>query len=82
MIVRRGSEVSRGQVDNRCVGEIIGLQILWHVQWKCAGEPTVLQRSSENGLSLELENQAVFAEVRQGPQTMLCWSDGDIWLRK
>ncbi|CAE7208979.1 UBP19 [Symbiodinium pilosum] len=70
------------QKDNRCVGEISGHQMIWHVQWSLPCSITRLQMESPEVICYQMENQVMIGRVQREAQTILLWNDGDVWRRK
>ena len=70
------------QKDNLCVGEICGDTLIWHAQWKFPSEVAYLHIVSQDCMSLEVASQVLMGKVKRGAQTVIHWSDDDVWLRK
>mmetsp|Transcript_31427 Transcript_31427/g.64869 ORF Transcript_31427/g.64869 Transcript_31427/m.64869 type:complete len:132 (-) Transcript_31427:7-402(-) len=68
--------------NNSCIGEIRGGNIIWDIQWEMAREETPLYLMSSDSVWFERNDRVELGKIQRQAQTRICWSDGDIWLRK
>ncbi|CAE7854351.1 APX1, partial [Symbiodinium sp. KB8] len=68
--------------DNRCVGEMSGNSMIWHVQWNMPEAVSPLEHLNDDVVMNEVDGNILTGRVRREGQVTILWSDGDVWLLK
>mmetsp|Transcript_57702 Transcript_57702/g.167148 ORF Transcript_57702/g.167148 Transcript_57702/m.167148 type:complete len:132 (-) Transcript_57702:248-643(-) len=65
------------QSDGMYLGEIVGDQLIWDPIFQ--HEPTVISVMPTGQLSMELDGERHLGHLER--QALLCWSDGEVWVK-
>mmetsp|Transcript_49669 Transcript_49669/g.118307 ORF Transcript_49669/g.118307 Transcript_49669/m.118307 type:complete len:137 (+) Transcript_49669:63-473(+) len=68
--------------DGQPVGDISGAYFVWNPRWQFKEVISPISEDLSGALVIDLENQLHFGRPFFGPETLISWGDGDLWVKK
>ncbi|CAK8993720.1 Myosin-2 [Durusdinium trenchii] len=68
--------------DGQPVGDISGPYIVWHARWQFRESVSPLSEDLTGALVIDLDGQLHFGRPYFGPETLISWGDGDLWVKR
>ncbi len=68
--------------DGQPVGEISGTYIVWNPRWQFRDVISPISEDVSGAVVIDLDKQLHFGRPYFGPETLISWGDGDLWVKK
>ena len=68
--------------DGQPVGDISGTYIVWNPRWQFREIISPISEDVSGAVVIDLEKQLHFGRPYFGPETLISWGDGDLWVKK
>ena len=63
-------------------GDISGTYIVWNPRWQFQEVISPISEDVSGAVVIDLEKQLHFGRPYFGPETLISWGDGDLWVKK